>query len=285
MLIEPGQVAVVTGAAAGIGYALTAALVARGVEVVMADVEESALADAATRVRPLSPPLTVVCDVSDSAAMDRLRDATLSAHGRIDLVFNNAGISLRFEPMWECPKENWDWLLGVNLGGVINGIRSFVPFLVDQGRGHVVNTASMAGVLVIPYNGMYNASKHAVVSLTETLAAEFALVAPGVHASVICPGLVPTRIGESERNRPASARLGTESEEADPAEGDARRLRAQASSSAISAEALAERSLAAVEQDLVYIFPNPGAGAATSARFDAIRRDLTASEKIIARIG
>src|SRR4051812_35871630 len=192
MKISEGQVAVITGAASGIGLGICKALAERGVHLVLADVDAARLDAAAAEVQASEAPLVQRCDVSIAGDVGALAEAALSRFGRIDLAFNNAGVVLPFKPMWEHGAEDWDWLLGINLWGVIYGIRAFVPPMVKQGSGHIVNTASMAGMTVLPFNGVYNASKHAVVSLTETLAEEFRQRVPGVRASVVSPGLVPT---------------------------------------------------------------------------------------------
>lgn len=262
MQITAGQVAVITGGGSGIGLALASELAKRGVHIVLADRDASRLEEACGQLgegRAAAFP----CDVAVAAMVDALRDFALARHGRVDLVFNNAGVVLPFRPMWENKQSDWDWLVGINLMGVIHGIRAFVPHLVARGSGHVVNTASMAGVSVIPRNGAYNAAKHAVVSLTETLAAELAELAPGVHASVLCPGLVPTRIHESAARRPDADSYAQEMASARPRE-----------SQVVSAEDVARRTLAAMEEDRTYIFPNPGSGAFVRERFARLLQDL-----------
>lgn len=197
-----GKVAVITGGASGIGLALARAAAAAGCKVVLADIETDALAAAAASLPDGTEVLTVECDVSDPARVDALRDATVDRFGAVHLVCNNAGVSAG-GPVWTHTPEDWDWVLGVNLYGVVNGIRSFVPLLIEQGEGHVVNTASMAGLTSPPFMSIYNVSKHAVVTLSETLFADLALTgATGVGVSVLCPGWVRTRIHEADRNRP-----------------------------------------------------------------------------------
>jgi NAD(P)-dependent dehydrogenase (short-subunit alcohol dehydrogenase family) len=206
MRLEAGQVAVVTGGASGIGRAMVDAFAARGLTVVLADIEPDSL-DAA--VRELTgagvTAVGVQVDVSDQASVDGLAERVLRELGRVDVVCNNAGIIAPRRPLWEHTPDDWRWTLDVNLLGVANGIRAFVPAMIEAGRGHVVNTASMAGLTTIPGggNGAYSAAKHAVVGLSETLRVELDEVAPEVGVTVFCPGPVPSRIHDSARNRPA----------------------------------------------------------------------------------
>ena len=208
--IAPGRVAVVTGAASGIGLGLAERFAAEGMSVVMADVEEPALAKAAAGLAARAAGdggavLPVVTDVSDRAAVDALRDAALSAFGAVHVVCNNAGVGGPHGPLWECPPGEWDWVLKVNLDGVMNGVRAFMPVLLEQDAGHLVNTSSIFGVFAGTL-GPYGVSKHAVTALTETL--HFNLRSLGVThvgVSVLCPGAVRTNFGTSARNRPAWA--------------------------------------------------------------------------------
>jgi NAD(P)-dependent dehydrogenase (short-subunit alcohol dehydrogenase family) len=200
-----GKVAVVTGAASGIGLAMVRAFVAEGMDVVMADIEADALEKAAAELPDGTDVLTVVCDVADAAQVDGLRDAAVERFGSAHIVCNNAGVSAG-GPLWLASDDEWDWVLGVNLRGVISGVRAFTPLFIEQGEGHIVNTASMAGLVSAPLMGVYNVSKHGVVTLSETLAAELQMVgAEGVGVSVLCPGWVRTRIHEAGRNRPPSS--------------------------------------------------------------------------------
>ncbi len=196
------KVAVVTGAASGIGLALSRAFVAEGMKVVMADIEPAALDEAATSLAADGEVLPFRCDVSDPAQVDALRDAAVDRFGTVHVVCNNAGVSAG-GPVWTQTPEDWEWVLGVNLYGVINGIRSFTPLMIEQGEGHIVNTSSMAGLTSPPFMAVYNVSKHAVVTLSETLFGDLQLAgASGVGVSVLCPGWVQTRIHEADRNRP-----------------------------------------------------------------------------------
>ncbi len=200
-----GKVAVVTGAASGIGRSMARAFVAQGMKVVMADIETGPLADSAASLEAEGSVATVRCDVSVAAEVEALRDAALDAFGAVHVVCNNAGVGSG-GPAWEQPLSEWEWVLGVNLWGVIHGVHTFAPLLIAQGEGHIVNTASMAGLTSPPMMASYNVSKHAVVALSETLFSDLQVTGnSGVGVSVLCPGWVRTRIHESGRNRPTDA--------------------------------------------------------------------------------
>jgi NAD(P)-dependent dehydrogenase (short-subunit alcohol dehydrogenase family) len=199
-----GRVAVVTGAASGIGFALAAAFAAEGMKVVLGDIETAPLSDAVATLQATGADvLGVRTDVTDSAAVQALADAAVERFGAIHIACNNAGVG-GGGLSWEAPLDMWEWVLGVNMWGVINGVRAFVPILMQQPDAHVVNTASVAGLVAGPYMGPYNASKYAVVAISETLHHEMAIMAPHVKVSVLCPGWVRTRIANSARNRPGA---------------------------------------------------------------------------------
>jgi NAD(P)-dependent dehydrogenase (short-subunit alcohol dehydrogenase family) len=204
--VAPGRVAVVTGAASGIGLGLARRFAAEGLHVVLADVEEPALAKAAASIAEAGASvLAVATDVAERPSVEALRDAALSRFGAVHVVCNNAGVGGSHGPLWECPPGEWDWVLGVNLNGVMNGVRAFMPVLLSQDAGHLVNTSSIFGVFAGTL-GPYGVSKHAVTALTETL--YFNLQSAGVAhvgVSVLCPGAVRTNFGSSSRNRPAWA--------------------------------------------------------------------------------
>ncbi len=193
-----GAVAVVTGAASGIGRATALELARRGADVVLADIHEERLGTAGKEVTDLGRhALTVRCDVRSDADMEQLEREVMEEFGRVDIVMNNAGVAL-LGPPETLTMDDWNWILQVNLYGVIRGVRAFVPHLLRQGRGHLVNTASVAGLYAYNWDAIpYVTSKFAVVGLTEALA--LYLRPHGVGVSVLCPGLVETNLGETAR--------------------------------------------------------------------------------------
>jgi NAD(P)-dependent dehydrogenase (short-subunit alcohol dehydrogenase family) len=207
-----GRVAVVTGAASGFGLEVSKLAAQRGMRVVMADVQSEALEQAGRTVAELGAEvLTQRVDVSKAAEVEALADAAERRFGVPHFVFNNAGVATG-GLIWETTAKQWEWVLGVNLFGVAHGVRVFTPRMLAAERsdptyeGHITNTASMAGLLNSPNLGVYNVSKHAVVSLSETLYHDLSLVSERVHASVLCPYFVPTGIHQSDRVRPAELR-------------------------------------------------------------------------------
>jgi NAD(P)-dependent dehydrogenase (short-subunit alcohol dehydrogenase family) len=199
MELKPGQVAVVTGAASGIGLALSLRFAQAGMRVMMADIEAEPLAAAAASVEALGVEVeTWLGDVSKEANVQALAAATLARFGGVHVVCNNAGVAARSDP-WFGPLSSWEWVMGVNFWGVVHGCRAFLPHLL--GGGHIVNTASMAG-LMPGFGPSYDASKHAVVALTEDLFLAMNGASLPVGVSVLCPGWVRTRIVDSDRNWP-----------------------------------------------------------------------------------
>src|SRR3954452_4996373 len=204
-VISPGRVAVVTGAASGIGLALSKRFLAEGMRVVMADVEEAALGAAADGIPGRDARvLPVVTDVSDADQGDPLLASTLTAFGAVHVVCNNACVGGPHSPIWETSRGDLEWVLGVNTWGVIHRIRTFVPELLRQDEGHVINTASIFGLFAGTL-GVYGVSKHAVVALSEALHLQLREAGSSIGVTVLCPGAVDTNIASSARNRPASA--------------------------------------------------------------------------------
>jgi NAD(P)-dependent dehydrogenase (short-subunit alcohol dehydrogenase family) len=269
-----GKVAVVTGAASGIGLALSRALSAEGMKVVLADIEDAALDAAVAGFPDGAEVLAVHCDVSDPAAVDALRDAAVERFGTVHVVANNAGVSTG-GPVWSHTPEDWEWVLGVNLYGVVNGVRSFAPLLIEQGEGHIVNTASMAGLSSPPFMGVYNVSKHAVVTLSETLFGDLALAgAEGVGVSVLCPGWVQTRIHEAARNRPDAPE-----EDPDGAAAGFAEVAAALIASGLEPDDVAQLVVDAIRTRRFYILTHPEWKPMISGRVEHI---LSESDPIIA---
>jgi NAD(P)-dependent dehydrogenase (short-subunit alcohol dehydrogenase family) len=258
-----GKVAVVTGAASGIGRAVATAAAAAGMKVGLADIEEGALTDAERALASSGADvLAVATDVSSGASVEALRDRALSHFGAVHLVHNNAGVGV-IGPLWTVPEADWKWILGVNLWGVIHGIRVFVPVLVEQGVGHVVNTASVAGLTSPPFLGAYNVTKHAVVTLSETLYGDLRNAGSPVGVSVLCPGFVNTRIHESGRNRPAWA-------PEQPPDGATSELMRSVIATGLDPGVVADLVLDAVRTNRFYILPHPELRTAIEARLRAI---------------
>jgi len=198
-----GRVAVVTGAASGIGLAMVERFAAEGMKIVMADIEAPALDRAAAVVRSKAPAvLAVRVDVSRAEDVERLADETYRAFGAAHVVCNNAGVAV-IGAVHEHSLADWQWVMGVNLWGVIHGVRAFVPRMLAGGdEGHIVNTASMAGLTTAPFMSVYDVTKHGVVALSESMYKEFEATGAPIGVSVVCPGLINTSIMRSSRNRP-----------------------------------------------------------------------------------
>jgi NAD(P)-dependent dehydrogenase (short-subunit alcohol dehydrogenase family) len=206
-----GKTAVVTGAGSGIGRALSLAFAAEGMRVAMADIDDEALSGSASLAGAAVPSVEVttqVCDVGDAGAVCAWADAVFDRFGQVDVVCNNAGVFVG-GLIWDRPTEDFEFVLGANLWGILNGIRAFVPRMIAQGtEGHVVNTASVAGLFGAPFESPYAISKFAAFAATESLAHDLAAVGSRLKASVLCPGVIATNIVASERHRPE--RLTTE---------------------------------------------------------------------------
>lgn len=204
MLTEfDGKVAVVTGAASGIGRAMCEKFATLGMRIVMADVEADRLRQSAEQIEATGADvLAVTTDVSRPDELSRLAESTLEHFGKVHVLCNNAGV-FAGGLTWDAIGSDWEWVLGVNLYGVLHGIRAFVPIMLEQNEpGHVVNTCSMAGLINTPFSGAYNVSKHAALSLTETLYHELRMKQSPIGCSALCPELIRTGIASSDRNRP-----------------------------------------------------------------------------------
>ncbi|MCC7076040.1 MAG: SDR family NAD(P)-dependent oxidoreductase [Acidimicrobiia bacterium] len=261
-----GRTAVVTGAASGIGLALARRLGAEGMNLVLCDIEAPAL-DVAVRELETegAEVLASVADVADPAAVEDLASATVDRFGVPHLLCNNAGVATG-GLMWDISAEMWDWILGVNVKGVANGIRAFVSRMVQAGvEGHVVNTASVAGLVSAPLMSPYCVTKHGVVTLSECLAGELEMVGAKIGVSVLCPGWVATRIHESDRNLP-------ENVTPPPLEMAAamREVVGQAIAGGMDPARVADEVVDAIRTERFYIRPHAGMEGMVSARCEAV---------------
>ncbi|HJU87043.1 MAG TPA: SDR family NAD(P)-dependent oxidoreductase [Gemmatimonadota bacterium] len=255
------RVAVVTGGGSGIGRALVDVFAREGARLVVADVDEASAIEAADAVRKRGgTALAVRTDVTDLAQVEALADRAFGELGAVDVLCNNAGVAL-WGALEAATHRDWQWVLGVNLWGVIHGIEAFLPRMIASGRrGHVVNTASMAGLVATRGLGVYNTSKYAVVGLSETLAKD--LAPHGIGVSVLCPLGVATRIRASERNRPAHLR-----------NDDARTAAPVAlDGTTLAPEAVAELVLSAILENRLYVITHPESLEPIRRRFQRIER-------------
>ncbi len=266
-----GKVAVVTGGASGIGLAMARAFAAEGMRLVLADLDEDGLAAAADELATGSADastVTAVTDVSDPEAVERLRDRAIESFGAVHVVCNNAGVG-GSGLSWEVPLEQWRWVMGVNFFGVVHGIRSFVPLLVAQNEGHIVNTASAAGLVTTPFMAPYTASKHAVVATSETLKME--LSGHEVGVSVLCPMWVRTRIDTSSRNAPPEVRAALgRSEDGARQGGPFAEVIAGLVRSGLDPAVVAARVVEAVKEDRFWVLPHPEVASGARARGERI---------------
>ena len=199
-----GRVAVITGAASGIGLAMAHAFGAEGMRLVLADIEAPALEAAVAELDDSIERLAVVCDVSKADDIEALRAAALDAFGSVHVVCNNAGVG-GGGPTSAIDVDDWKWVIDIDLWSVIHGVRVFLPGLIEQGEGHIVNTASVAGLFSAPFMGPYNVAKYGVVALSETMRSELLMSQSPVGVSVLCPSWVRTNIATSIRNKPGAS--------------------------------------------------------------------------------
>jgi len=269
-----GKVAVVTGAASGIGRALAERCAKEEMKVVLADIEEQALMQASRDLAAQGAQvLAVPTDVSQAGEVETLARKAFETYSAVHLLFNNAGVGAG-KSAWESSLADWEWVLGVNLWGVIHGIHFFVPRMLEQrSEGHLVNTASMAGLTYGPGQSIYKVSKHGVVSLSETLYYELALRGASLKVSVLCPGLVSTNILDARRNRPARLQDASVKEPLSPqAEAVVQRFQ-QAVREAMPPGQVADIVFEAIREERFYILTHPTWKAAIQSRMEDILQE------------
>ena len=262
-----GKVAVLTGAASGIGQALAIALDKEGVELVLVDVEKDKLESTGQLLQRDS--LLCHLDISDADAMNALGEKVYQSHNNVHLLFNNAGVMGPMAPMWELEESDWDWVFNVNVKGLANGIRAFVPrMLAQDDASRVINTASEASFAARAYVGVYHASKHAVLAMTETLAQELNFLDAKIRVSAVCPGGVKTAVMEADRNRPGDlARSGGANETGNKL----LEVYRMSLEHGLSAEVVAASILEGVKADQFYIFPHPEIAELPGKRAEAVK--------------
>jgi len=265
MKMLEGKVAAVTGAASGLGRAMALAFAGEGMHAALADVDEPGLKSTLDEVQSRGVrAFAMRVDVSRYQEVESFCSKATAQFGATHVVCNNAGVS-PLGAVWENTLADWQWILGVNLWGVIHGVRAFVPRLLAQGEGHVVNTASVAGLISPPGMGAYNVTKHAVVALSESLYHDLRLRGSPVGVSVLCPAYVPTGIADSERNRPR--------ELLNPGKNPSKEealLRKAVASGKLSADDVARAVVAAVKEERFYVLTHPRIKGAIRARMEDI---------------
>ena len=255
-----GKTAFITGGASGLGLAMAHSFCAAGMKVAIADIEQAALQKAEAELRPSNAEvLALSLDVTDRAAMAQVADRTEQAFGKVHVVCNNAGVAVA-GTVDRMSYADWDWVLGVNLQGVVNGVQTFVERIKSHGEGgHFVNTASVAGLLPFPGLSVYNTAKYAVLGLSEAMRTD--LAAQGIGVSVLCPGVVNTNIFDSGRNRPAALQSAASEGSLDLAEqlpDDEQSARIQALlADALEPSLIGDMVLHAIQEDEPYILSHP----------------------------
>jgi NAD(P)-dependent dehydrogenase (short-subunit alcohol dehydrogenase family) len=270
-----GKTAVLTGAGSGFGLECARIGAQLGMNLVLVDVQQDALDKAAAELQAAGAQvLARKVDVSKAAEMEALGQAVLDKFGAPHFVFNNAGVGSG-GLIWENTAQDWEWVIGVNLMGVAHGVRVFTPMMLEAAKkdpayqGHIVNTASMAGLLNAPNMGVYNVSKHAVVSLSETLYQDLSLVTDQISASVLCPFFVPTGISQSHRNRPEELKTRGVKPTQSQLIGQAMSDKAVGSGK-VSAADVAQKVFDAIEANQFYIYSHPKAIASVQVRLEDI---------------
>ncbi len=250
-----GKTAVVTGAASGIGKALAFHCAKDGMNVVLADIEREPLYEVRSEIAAMgNNVIAFPLDVAKSDDVEALAIESYSKYGSVQMLFNNAGVGGVRGTLWESTEKDWQWVLGANLMGVVNGIRSFIPRMLEQNdECYVVNTSSLAGLSTYPGQGVYKASKHALVSVTETLFHEMKYLRSKVRVSVYCPGFVRTRIMDSDRNRPDDLK-NDPNEEIRSSTGDIDMIIAMGVRNGMPPESAAEHVFNSMQKNLFYIY-------------------------------
>lgn len=271
MKVFRDKVAVITGAASGIGQAIANRCAAEGMSIVLADIEEKALIQAETKIKSAGANvLSVLTDVSKLGDIKALAQKTMEAFGAVHLLCNNAGVGTG-STAWDTTINEWKWVLGVNLWGVIHGIRVFVPIMREQdSEGHIVNTSSIAGLLPYHAAAPYHASKHAVVAISEKMYYDLGENGGKIKVSVLCPGWVKTRILESERNRPAELQDDATELVITPEMEAVIREYQQAVETGMSPTMVADRVFLAIKRDQFYVLTHPEFTPLVQARMEAI---------------
>ena len=262
------RTAVITGAASGIGFGLAEAAAERGMSIVLADVEASALKQAEEALASRGArTLAVVTDVSNAASLEALADRAYQEFGEVGLLCNNAGVSVGVtQRIWELDRADWEWLLGVNLWGLIHGLNAFLPRMMNQtSPSHILNTASAAALIAGPVLGPYKASKHAVLSISETLFHDLRDAGSLIGVSVFCPDVVATRLREADRNRPDHLRV---SDAAPPSDAEKSFSSEWQQARGLAPRDAAEIAFKGIEAGRFYLFTNPWALGAARERLE-----------------
>ena len=265
-----GKAAAVTGAASGLGRAMALAFAAEGMHLALADVDDAGLTQTGKLVAPFGvKSFSMRVDVSKAEDVHQFAERAAAELNGVHVVCNNAGVAVS-GPVWETSEAEWQWILGVNLLGVVHGVRAFAPRLIAQDEGHIVNTASVAGLISPPGMGAYCVSKHAVVTLSEALHHDLRERGSRVGVSVLCPAYVPTGIADSERNSPT--RVITKSKQRLAKEAA---LKKAVASGKLSADDVARAVVAAVKENRFYVLTHPGIKGAVRARMEDVLEERT----------
>ena len=271
-----GRVAVITGAASGIGRGMAESFAAAGMKLVLADVDADRLGLVARELEKTGAEvLPVKTDVSRQIEVDELARRALDAFGAVHVVCNNAGVAHGGVPTWQSTLHDWEWIVGVNLMGVVHGVRAFTPLLLEQGEGHIVNTASMAGLISGGGNALYGVTKHAVVALSEALFNELAAQESArVRVSVLCPGWINTQILQSsQRNQPEAVRHHLPQDRTSPEAEIRRKMVESLLASGLEPRRVGDLVLDAVREERFWILTHPAMGGLVQAQVEAMMGD------------